>query len=189
MLCATVLKRLSSKRVLAPHAGTTISFNPQPAHPNTPQHTPHRQGKEASGTQQQDQPQQQQQQQRYEFQTDLLMLVAGNSRQMGRTVAVCPDALLDDGLIDFTLLSGSSLAAQVGAGAVLAACCCCYQLLVVLVTGSSCSSDVKGSSAVLLRPNSMMLALRGVADSVPAVTGCWVSVHSHQARGLSQLQA
>jgi len=115
LLCATVLKRLSSKRVLAPHAGTTISFNPQPAHPST-QHTPHRPDQAASGTQQHDQTQQQQQQQRFEFQTDLLMLVAGNSRQMGRTVAVCPDALLDDGLIDFTLLSGSSLAAQVGAG-------------------------------------------------------------------------
>jgi hypothetical protein len=49
-----------------------------------------------------------------QFQTDMLMLVAGNSRQMGRTVAVCPDALLDDGLLDFTLLTGSSLATQVG---------------------------------------------------------------------------
>jgi hypothetical protein len=36
---------------------------------------------------------------------------------MGRTVAVCPDALLDDGLLDFTLLSGASLATQVNTAA------------------------------------------------------------------------
>ncbi|GBF95984.1 lipid kinase [Raphidocelis subcapitata] len=34
----------------------------------------------------------------------LLLLAAGNARQMGRTVSVCPDALLDDGLLDFTVL-------------------------------------------------------------------------------------
>jgi hypothetical protein len=88
-----VLKRLSSKKVLQPHAGATLRF------------TPH----SASKADQQ----QQQETSEHEFQTDLLMLVAGNSRQMGRTVAVCPDALLDDGLLDFTVLSGSSLASQV----------------------------------------------------------------------------
>lgn len=44
---------------------------------------------------------------------DLLMLVAGNSRQMGRRVNVCPDAVLDDGLLDFTLLTGQSLTGEV----------------------------------------------------------------------------
>jgi diacylglycerol kinase family enzyme len=38
---------------------------------------------------------------------DLLVLAAGQARQMGRMVNVCPDALLDDGLLDFTLLFGS----------------------------------------------------------------------------------
>lgn len=45
---------------------------------------------------------------------DLLMLAAGNSRQMGRRVNVCPDALLDDGLLDFTLMTGSDFRAEVG---------------------------------------------------------------------------
>eukprot|EP00879_Flechtneria_rotunda_P003192 GHRR01003415.1.p1 GENE.GHRR01003415.1~~GHRR01003415.1.p1 ORF type:complete len:440 (+),score=121.31 GHRR01003415.1:153-1472(+) len=40
---------------------------------------------------------------------DLLMLASGNSRQMGRTINVCPDAKLDDGLLDFTLLTGKNL--------------------------------------------------------------------------------
>jgi hypothetical protein len=94
LLCA-VLKRLTSRKVLQPHAGATLRFTP-PSRSKA------------------DLQQQQQQQSEHEFQTDLLMLVAGNSRQMGRTVAVCPDALLDDGLLDFTVLSGSSLATQVG---------------------------------------------------------------------------
>ncbi|KAF6265511.1 hypothetical protein COO60DRAFT_960408 [Scenedesmus sp. NREL 46B-D3] len=38
---------------------------------------------------------------------DLLVLAAGQARQMGRMLNVCPDALLDDGLLDFTLLFGS----------------------------------------------------------------------------------
>jgi hypothetical protein len=38
---------------------------------------------------------------------DLLVLAAGQARQMGRMFNVCPDALLDDGLLDFTLLLGS----------------------------------------------------------------------------------
>uniref|UniRef100_A0A383WA96 Uncharacterized protein n=1 Tax=Tetradesmus obliquus TaxID=3088 RepID=A0A383WA96_TETOB len=38
---------------------------------------------------------------------DLLVLAAGQARQMARLLNVCPDALLDDGLIDFTLLFGS----------------------------------------------------------------------------------
>lgn len=41
------------------------------------------------------------------------MLAAGNSRQMGRLLSVCPNALLNDGLIDFTFLTGSSIIAQV----------------------------------------------------------------------------
>jgi diacylglycerol kinase family enzyme len=39
--------------------------------------------------------------------SDLLVLAAGQARQMGRMLNVCPDALLDDGLLDFTLLFGS----------------------------------------------------------------------------------
>ena len=39
---------------------------------------------------------------------DLLVLAAGQARQMGRMINVCPDALLDDGLLDFTLLFGSA---------------------------------------------------------------------------------
>jgi diacylglycerol kinase family enzyme len=38
---------------------------------------------------------------------DLLVLAAGQARQMGRMFNVCPDALLDDGLLDFTLPFGS----------------------------------------------------------------------------------
>jgi diacylglycerol kinase family enzyme len=38
---------------------------------------------------------------------DLLVLAAGQARQMGRMLNVCPDALLDDGLLDFTVLFGS----------------------------------------------------------------------------------
>ena len=38
---------------------------------------------------------------------DLLVLAAGQARQMARLLNVCPDALLGDGLIDFTLLFGS----------------------------------------------------------------------------------
>lgn len=38
---------------------------------------------------------------------DLLVLAAGQARQMARLPNVCPDALLDDGLINFTLLFGS----------------------------------------------------------------------------------
>lgn len=38
---------------------------------------------------------------------DLLVLAAGQARQMGRMINVCPDALLDDGLLDFTVLFGS----------------------------------------------------------------------------------
>lgn len=111
-LCASaVLKRLSSRKVLQPHAGATLRFRPGP-------HTM-RQQQSAVNAADQPQAQQQQQQQELEFQTDLLLLVAGNSRQMGRTVAVCPDALLDDGLLDFTLLSGTSLATQV----CVSACC------------------------------------------------------------------
>ncbi|KAF8072370.1 ALDH10A8 [Scenedesmus sp. PABB004] len=49
------------------------------------------------------------------LQADLLMLAAGNSRQMGRQMNVCPDALLDDGLLDFTLLTGGSMFAEVAA--------------------------------------------------------------------------
>lgn len=37
---------------------------------------------------------------------DLLLLAAGDCRQMGRAVSVCPDALLDDGLLDFTIAMG-----------------------------------------------------------------------------------
>ncbi len=45
---------------------------------------------------------------------DLLALAAGQGRQMGRMVNVCPEALLDDGLLDFTVMFGS-LGKQVGA--------------------------------------------------------------------------
>lgn len=45
---------------------------------------------------------------------DLLVLAAGQCRQMGRTLSVCPDALLDDGLLDFTIVMGS-LKDRVGA--------------------------------------------------------------------------
>eukprot|EP00877_Chromochloris_zofingiensis_P011691 jgi/Chrzof1/6776/Cz19g09020.t1 len=38
---------------------------------------------------------------------DLLVLAAGQGRQMGRTWNVCPDALLDDGLLDFTIMFGT----------------------------------------------------------------------------------
>lgn len=43
------------------------------------------------------------------------MLAAGNSREMGRRVNVCPDALLDDddGLLTFTLLNDDSLTGEV----------------------------------------------------------------------------
>jgi hypothetical protein len=101
-----VLKRLGSKKVLQPHAGATLRFWPTGSHSN-------RQQQQRTDSSAPDHQQQSQQQQEFELQTDLLMLVAGNSRQMGRTVAVCPDALLDDGLLDFTLLSGTSLATQV----------------------------------------------------------------------------
>ena len=115
----TVAKRLSSKQALQPHAGATISFTPHAAqHPQPSASTSaSTTGNDSPSTGGQDlgkATKQKQQQQQLEFQTDLLMLVAGNSRQMGRTLAVCPDALLDDGLLDFTLLSGSSLATQVG---------------------------------------------------------------------------
>lgn len=117
-MCFAVLKRLTSRKVLQPHAGTTLRFHPHNG--STPQHdddssTTNTTGSNGSKpTEQQHQQKKQKQTHELEFQTDLLMLVAGNSRQMGRTVAVCPDALLDDGLLDFTVLSGSSLAAQVG---------------------------------------------------------------------------
>jgi diacylglycerol kinase family enzyme len=39
---------------------------------------------------------------------DLLVLAASQARQMGRMINVCPYALLDDGLLDFTLLFGSA---------------------------------------------------------------------------------
>jgi hypothetical protein len=55
---------------------------------------------------------------------DLLMLAAGNSRQMGRRLNVCPHALLDDGLLDFTLLTGDSLAKQVRRVGGLKVCPC-----------------------------------------------------------------
>ena len=38
---------------------------------------------------------------------DLLLVAAGNSRQMARMLAVAPDAMLDDGLLDVTLLLGT----------------------------------------------------------------------------------
>eukprot|EP00877_Chromochloris_zofingiensis_P011692 jgi/Chrzof1/6777/Cz19g09030.t1 len=38
---------------------------------------------------------------------DLLVLAAGQGRQMGRMWNVCPDALLDDGLLDFTIMFGT----------------------------------------------------------------------------------
>lgn len=38
---------------------------------------------------------------------DLLIAIAGNSRQVARTINVCPDALLDDGLLDVTIFTGS----------------------------------------------------------------------------------
>jgi len=38
---------------------------------------------------------------------DLLALVVGQSRQMGRMINACPSALLDDGLLDVTLLFGT----------------------------------------------------------------------------------
>ncbi|KAI8466085.1 MAG: ATP-NAD kinase-like domain-containing protein [Monoraphidium minutum] len=38
---------------------------------------------------------------------DLLALVAGQSRQMGRMINVCPSALLDDGMLDFTIMFGT----------------------------------------------------------------------------------
>ena len=114
--CPTVLKRLSSKKVLQPHSGATISFNPhpEPTGSSTPQLPPPSQHDTPSKQHHHQEHQPKQQQQQLKFEVDLLMLVAGNSRQMGRTVAVCPDALLDDGLLDFTLLSGASLATQVG---------------------------------------------------------------------------
>jgi hypothetical protein len=39
---------------------------------------------------------------------DLLVLAVGQARQMGRMINVCPEALLDDGLLDFTLAFGSA---------------------------------------------------------------------------------
>jgi diacylglycerol kinase family enzyme len=50
---------------------------------------------------------------------DLLVVAAGNSRQMARMLAITPDAMLDDGLLDVTLLLGT-ITDQVGA---------CYVLL------------------------------------------------------------
>ncbi|KAF8072371.1 lipid kinase YegS-like [Scenedesmus sp. PABB004] len=47
---------------------------------------------------------------------DLLVLAAGAARQMGRMVNVCPDALLDDGLLDVTLLFGASAGGQARVG-------------------------------------------------------------------------
>lgn len=38
---------------------------------------------------------------------DLLTMAVGNSRQMGGMMNVCPDALLDDGLLDFTMMFGT----------------------------------------------------------------------------------
>lgn len=47
------------------------------------------------------------------------MLAAGQCRQMGRAVSICPDALLDDGLLDFTIMMGrlgERVSGAVGAG-------------------------------------------------------------------------
>jgi hypothetical protein len=38
---------------------------------------------------------------------DLLVLVVGQARQMGRMVNICPDALVDDGLLDVAAMFGS----------------------------------------------------------------------------------
>eukprot|EP00879_Flechtneria_rotunda_P001176 GHRR01001323.1.p1 GENE.GHRR01001323.1~~GHRR01001323.1.p1 ORF type:complete len:469 (+),score=158.99 GHRR01001323.1:253-1659(+) len=43
-----------------------------------------------------------------ELKGDLLVLAVGQARQMGRMINVCPDALLDDGLLDFTVLFGTA---------------------------------------------------------------------------------
>lgn len=43
-----------------------------------------------------------------EIKGDLLLLIAGNGRQIAKTIAACPDALLDDGLLDITLMRGTA---------------------------------------------------------------------------------
>lgn len=43
-----------------------------------------------------------------EIRGDLLLMIAGNNRQLARTINACPDALLDDGMLDFTMLMGSA---------------------------------------------------------------------------------
>ena len=43
-----------------------------------------------------------------EFHGELFMAAVGNCRQIARTVNICPDALLDDGMLDVTLLLGSA---------------------------------------------------------------------------------
>lgn len=91
-----VLGRFTNRRVLQPHRGARITFDPTPAADAASASS------RPAGAQ-------------HALTTDLLMFAASNSRQMGRTLSVCPDALLDDGLIDFTILSGSSLATQVRA--------------------------------------------------------------------------
>jgi hypothetical protein len=119
-IAPAVIKRLANRRVLQPHRGVRISFDPTPAAPGDSSSSasgsppsaaaggggeqPHGSSSSSSSSSRRT---------TQSLTTDLLMLVAGNSRQMGRTVAVAPDALLDDGLLDFTLLTGESLASQV----------------------------------------------------------------------------
>lgn len=50
-----------------------------------------------------------------QVQGDLLVLAAGQGRQMGRSLNVCPEALLDDGALDVMLVWGSP-GEQVGGG-------------------------------------------------------------------------
>jgi hypothetical protein len=73
----------------------------------------------------------------------LLVLAAGQARQMGRMVNVCPDALLDDGLLDFTLLFGSP-------GKQVRTPECSSYLVVVSVSYALLNDDLQSSGLPLL---------------------------------------
>ncbi|KAF6259112.1 hypothetical protein COO60DRAFT_1043936 [Scenedesmus sp. NREL 46B-D3] len=84
----------------------------------------------------------------------MLMLAVGNSRQMGRRVKVCPDALLDDGLLDFTLWTGASVTNE--ATALLSA---------LMGTGSGRSSVDRGIAQ--LRASWLLLEAPPGGSSLP----------------------